>query len=369
MDRPHIHFDFETRSTKDLKHCGPEVYAKDPYTDVLCMAYCFDDGPIELWKLGDPAPVDLLMAVDSGASMIAHNAAFEHAIWTHVCVKKYGWPPLLLEQLYCTMTFAYSMGLPGSLENAAKALGLTQEKDMAGNRVMLQLARPRFFDKDGKPHFWHEDQESSEKKKEWVRDKYRAMYEYCVQDVEVERLVYERCLVLSPIERETWLLDQKINNRGVQVDIESAKKAIAMIELEKRILDKEMQDVSNGRIASTSAVSQIKLYLEEEGLGKIDSIDKASLEALLSRKDLAPDCRKVLELRKRGSKTSTSKLQAMIKGASDDGRVRGCFQYYGAPSTGRWAGRRIQLHNLPRPTLKQRDINNIFEILGRAELD
>jgi len=123
-----IHLDFETRSTVDLRKTGAHIYAEDKTTDVLCAAYRFDDGQIFLWKYGDPKPHSLIAGIEKGFIVVAHNAAFEHAIWNGVCVKKYGWPHLPLTQMDCTMIRSYAMGLPGTLENASKAVGIKDKK-------------------------------------------------------------------------------------------------------------------------------------------------------------------------------------------------------------------------------------------------
>lgn len=140
------HIDFETYSPVDLKSAGLHNYATNPFTGVHCLGYCFDDGPVELFNFHSERMAEdhpLLLHVAGGGEVVAHNAAFEFAIWNNVCVPKYGWPLLKLEQLRCTMAQAYAMALPGSLKEAALALGIDQQKDMAGQRVMMQLAKPK----------------------------------------------------------------------------------------------------------------------------------------------------------------------------------------------------------------------------------
>lgn len=140
------HIDFETYSPVDLKSAGLHNYAINPFTGVHCLGYCFDDSDVELFDFHNERMAEdhpLLLHVASGGEVVAHNAAFEFAIWNNVCVRKYGWPLLRLEQMRCTMAQAYAMALPGSLKEAALALGIDQQKDMVGARVMMQLAKPK----------------------------------------------------------------------------------------------------------------------------------------------------------------------------------------------------------------------------------
>lgn len=346
--------DFETQSAVDLGKCGVDVYASHPSTEVLCAASCENEGPIEIWKVGESAPIDLLMAVASGEMIVCHNVAFELAIWNQVCVPKYGWPPLKPEQCLCTMTMCYAMNLPGALADAAPALGLEIQKDSAGHRVMMQLSQPREI-KEEIITWWT---------KEEFPEKFEILYRYCIQDVEVERAIFKRVMRLSPKEFQIWVLDQKINARGVQVDLVAVKTAIELVEAEKERLNAEMKIASGGGIGTFTAVGQIQGYLKLHGI-ETESIDKASILELLERK-LPEDVRRVLEIRREGSKASTAKLEAMIKGVSKDGRLKGMFQYHGAGATGRFSGRRVMLHNLPRQKISQMDIEEVFGLLRSA---
>jgi hypothetical protein len=139
----YLFLDFETRSHIDLPKCGADVYARADGTDVLCLGYAFDEGDVSLWKQGDDFPLDVLAHIESGGSVVAHNAVFEYLIWNHVFHVRRGFPELKPEQLIDTMAMCYSMALPGALGNAAPALGLHHTKDMTGQRVMLKLSTPR----------------------------------------------------------------------------------------------------------------------------------------------------------------------------------------------------------------------------------
>lgn len=348
----HLFLDFETRSTVDLKKAGLDVYARHPTTDVMCVGWAYGDEPVEVFdrETAQRGQYDLLNFVMDGVTVIAHNAPFELAIWNEVMVPRYGWPTLKPEQVVCTMAMAYAMALPGSLEKAAAAVGIDQQKDMAGNRIMLQLAKPRAIKEDGTIVWWNDPA------------KLEKLYAYCKQDVKVERELYKRLVPLSDQERKIWLLDYRINQRGVAVDRQAVEAAIKIVEAEKRRLDKAMRDVTGNSVVSCSAISQLTDWLRWKGV-KADGVAKADVVDLLEQDDLPSECRQALLLRQEAAKSSTAKLEAMTKGVCDDGRMRGLFQYHGA-ATGRWAGRRVQLQNLPRPKLGQKEIEDVFEILG-----
>lgn len=352
-----IHLDFETRSTVDLRACGAYVYAEDPTTEIMCMVYAFNDEHPSLWLPGEKPPQRLLSAMYD-ALFYAHNAAFERLIWREICVKRLGWPAIRLDQWRCTMTHCYAMGLPGSLANAARACQLPMEKDEKGARVMKQLAKPRSFRADGSPTWWTEEE---------YPEKYAALYSYCLRDVEVERLLTRVLPPLSASEQRIWEMDQRINDRGVRVDEKNVRVALALIEAESKRLTKRIKELTGGAVSTPNAVGQIRDWLEFECAIETPSLDKADVGELLDRPDLPPRAREVLEVRKEAAKASTRKLKAMLNRVSRDGRIRGMFQYHGA-HTGRWAGRGVQLHNLPRPSMKQYEIENVFDILDGVKL-
>jgi DNA polymerase len=333
-----LHIDFETRSTVDLKTAGAHAYADDPSTDVWCMAYVQGDAEIGLWSGGASILPPIVNGhVKRGGIVVAHNAAFELAIWNRLMVPRYGWPPLDPRQVRCTMAMAYAMSLPGSLENAAAAVGLDIGKDMQGRKLMMQMARPRSVMNDGTLVWW--DDEARRER----------LYAYCRQDVEVERQLEKRLLALVPSEQELWTLDQTINDRGVRVDLATIDKMLRAVEMEKKRLDGRMAKATGGRVTSCNQVAELTSWIVEQGV-VVDGLAKADVTALLDRADLPPAVREALRLRREGAKSSVAKLKAMRLGACADGRVRGLFQFHAA-STGRWGGRRIQPQNFPRPEL------------------
>lgn len=402
-----LHVDFETRSTVDLKKAGLDVYAKHRDTDVWCMAFALDDGPVELQTPTEPLLDDIGLDpfffdfVRTGGTVVAHNAAFELAIWNSIMVPRYGWPELKPEQVVCTMAMAYAMALPGSLENAAAAVGLDVRKDMAGRRVMMQLSRPKEIEVcpdcvngvqpkgghegttrwfcltcggDWQRPVWHDDPAKLEK-----------LYAYCKQDVEVERQLHKRLLELSAAERKVWQLDYAINQRGVQIDIPAVRKAIEIVEAEQARLNEQMRKVTNNAVATCQAVSQLGDWIRWQGVdmpgvAKADVIDALRVddtplapwnnELKEPRKPLPPVVRQALLLRQEAAKSSTAKLTAMVEATSADGRLRNMHQYHGA-STGRWAGRRVQVHNLPRyrAGIKPGDVERMIDMLSTGRRD
>jgi len=351
-----LHIDFETRSTVDLRKTGAEIYANDDSTDVVCMGYAFGDEPVELWTPADPAPMDVLLHISRGDKFVAHNAVFELLIWAGVGKKKYGWPEIKIQQATCTMVMAYAMALPGNLENAAKAVGMKQEKDMKGNRVMLQLSKPRKVEPDGTVIWWTDPQ------------KFARVYDYCKQDVSVERELYKRLLPLSTTETKYWHMDFAINQRGVKLDVAAAEKALIIIESEKERLNNKIREISDNGIATTTANGQFKDWLNFKGV-HCTGVAKADVTFMLNKKTLPPECREALLLRQEAAKSSTAKVPKMLESASPiDGRIRGIFQFTAA-TTGRWAGRRIQPQNFPRPSISQEMINAILDDFNPLTID
>lgn len=349
------HIDFETGSPCDLKRAGLANYARHPCTKVHCLAVGFGDEPVGLafpagaTESGQELQRRLLDHVAGGGLVYAHNAAFELAIWNCIMVPRYGWPVLKPEQVRCTMAMAYAMALPGALEDVAPALGIEQRKDAAGKRIMLQLCQPRG---DGKLWSYAE-----------APEKFEKLYVYCCQDVEVERAIHKRLLELSPSEQKLWVLDQTINDRGVRVDLPAIEKAIRLVDSEKARLDGEMCHVTGNVVKACTEVAQIVKWARYQGVD-LTGLAKADVNEALDREDLPEPVRRALHLRKEAAKSSTAKLTAMRDRAGKDGRVRGIHQYHGA-STGRWAGRGIQLQNYPRPRkeMAQDMIEDVIEHL------
>lgn len=340
MGNDTLFLDFETQSSVDIKKCGADVYARDPSTKVLCCGFAFNEEPAQI---ASPSNIERIKDhLYGGGKVIAHNAHFEWLILNYV------WTiPVPITQFKCTMAMSFAMSLPGSLENAAAAVGLDSQKDLKGRRVMLQLSTPKI---DGT--FWRQDE---------VPEKFKQLFEYCKTDVEVERKLFKKLLPLSKSEEELWFLDHTINQRGVKTNQKALATAQSLLEERKQILDKKIRKLTSNQVASCSAVSQLTDWLKDQGV-ECDGVAKADLDSLLKQKDLSPVVREVLEIRRSAAKSSTAKISSLILGADKDERIRGLFQYHGA-ATGRWAGRRTQLQNLPRSKISHEQLEGFFKIL------
>jgi DNA polymerase len=348
----------ESRSPVNLKKTGAYVYFDHPDTDLWCAAYAFDDEPVQLWTPGEPCPPDLEEHIASGGRLVAHNASFERLAFSKILGPRYGWPVPKLRQWYCTMAMALAQALPAGLEDACAVTQTAVQKDEKGSRVMKQMAKPRRPRKDepGDKLLWWDD-----------AARLNTLYEYCKTDVEAERLLEKKLRPLSDFEQHIWWLDQEINDRGVAVDVELCNAALKIVDEQRERLDREMRDITNGEIAGTGAVNQIKAYLRDfENLDVGESLAKDTVVELLIRADLSLTARRILELRQEGSKTSVAKIDALLNGTQADGRSRGLLQYHAA-STGRWGGRRFQPQNIKRPQID--DVNTAIDIVRTGNLD
>ena len=362
-NEPHLHLDFETRSAHDLKTYGAWNYSKHHTTDIICMAYSFGE-EVKLWTFEDcDFPNEVIHHVRKKYSVIAHNAQFEYSMWNNCLVKLGGFiPHLSLDQTFCTMSYAYAMSLPGALEDAAKVMNLKAQKNMEGHRIMMQLSRPRTKD----PLTWWElnAPKDKEKDRQIIREKYDKLYAYCRDDVRVEMELEKKLMKLNQVERKVWVLDQKINERGIKVDVSLLNVALQVADFEKNRMSREVREITDGQVSSLNATFALHRWIKDQGV-EFTSLDKESIVSLM-KEDLPYDVKRVLELRQLGGKSSTAKLEAMIDFSDpEDSRVRHSFQYHAA-STGRWGGRKIQPQNFPRPTMTQDSIDNVFEMLANS---
>jgi DNA polymerase len=329
------HVDFETRSSTDIA-TGVHRYCEDPNTDVLLAAYAFGDEPVALWRRGESCPERIRAHVEAGGRFVAHNCSFEATVWRAIMGPKHGWPVPSPEQWDCTAARAAAMGLPRDLAGAAVALGLAVEKDAAGQRLMKQMCKPRRLDLDGSPVWWEDE------------DRLRRLAEYCMQDVQVERVLAGQLPPLSEVERRIFLLDYKINARGICVDLDLVEAASAVVDARLATLTGRICALTDGQVPTVTQMPKLRTWLREQGLVDIEALDKAALTVLLSRADLPENVREVLGLRAEAAKSSTAKLKAYRDYAGSDGRLRDNLLYLGASRTGRFSGKGAQIQNLPR---------------------
>ena len=358
-----LFIDFETYSECSLDDCGAYVYANHPSTDLLSMSYCFGhDGEIHNYKHleGDTLPNDVRQHVENGGIISAHNAFFDYCIWQYVCVPKHGWPSSKLEQWEDTMAKAASHSLPLSLEKCADAMRLDVKKDTISGRILNKLARPQYT-KDGRM-FRHYPSDSP--------DSYKTLYIYNDRDVAVARLIDKRIPDLSPEEWKIWFFTQRINHRGIYVDVESIKEILPRVEKEKEQFNARATEITKGVITKITQVQRIKKYANAKGVD-LPNTQKETLEHYLTVRsnELPEEVREILEMRLMGGKSSTGKYEAMLKSAHCDQRVRGTLVYCGAIKTGRWAGRQVQPHNFPKPTVKYESIEELIDDLRNSPRD
>lgn len=339
--------DFETRSTVDLRKCGVYVYAQNPYTDVWCLAFkAPGDKDVSLWQ-----PEDALLDTDvhrrlhdiaaSGCGCRAWNAAFERTIWREIMVKRYGFSEIATERWVCTAAEAAALSLPRALENAARVLGVSEQKDLEGSRLMLQMARPRNSAKlkNGtatEPTWWTD------------AEKRERLGRYCMQDVRTELAVAERIRRLTASEREAYLLDQRINDRGIMIDLPLIKTMQHMSAVAVDKTNNELRAWTKGKVDKVTKPKDIVAWLNELQFDEDEvlSIAKDKIETLLASDKLPDAAREVLKLRVEAGKSSVSKLKRMVEFACKDLRMRGLLLFHGA-GTGRWSGKGPQIQNFP----------------------
>lgn len=336
-----VFIDFETFSEVPLKDCGAWRYAQDPSTEVLCCAYSIDRGPIKLWTLNDDDPEDLLDAVESGATVWAHNASFEYVIWNYTQTH---WPKLKIDQIRCSMALVAYHSFPQSLDKAGEAVGANTQKDKEGARLIRKFCTPRKPSKNN-PNtriYPHDD----------AKD-FKALCDYCVTDVATEMAIHDK-LPLSKLpekEQEIFEVNLRLNDRGIRVDVETVKHIINLASQYGEVLEAKADKIMGGRGLRTSQRSEVMQWAASQGF-ELENYQAPYIRELLKRNDLPENVYQVLEIREALAKTSVTKYNKMIVSAGLDGKVRGTTAYYGAARTGRFAGRLLQVQNLPRGTIK-----------------
>lgn len=350
---PILHIDFETRSTVDLRKTGVYPYAVHTDTDVWCAAYAVDDGEVKVWTPDMLTPDEIKIAIMFEWDIMAHNAQFERVIWAGVLSPRYGWPIPDLRQWRCTMAMAYAMALPGSLADAAAAVGLEHDKDAAGQRLMLQMCKPR-SEKKGVATWWDDD------------TRINRLIAYCVQDVIVERALFARLMPLRKWEQELWWIDQEINENGISLDLITVDAAQNVVDAMTAGLDEEMRIATGGVVQACSNVAQLTGWLRGKGLD-VATLAKSTLPSYLEDESIPEEVRYVIGLRYDAAKASNAKLKAMRNVVGSDSRARGLFQYHGA-ATGRWSGRLIQTQNMPRGDLKQKEVEHAVSLIVAGEV-
>ena len=338
-----LSIDLETYSDQPLAKTGVYRYVESPDFEILLFAYSVDGGPVQQIDLacGEKIPSEILCALeDDKVTKWAFNANFER-----ICLSRFlGYPTggyLEPDSWKCSMVWAAYMGLPLSLEGVGAVLGLEKQKLTEGKDLIKYFCQPCAPTKS--------NGQRTRNLPEHAADKWLAFKRYNIRDVETEMSIQAR-LSKYPVPDSVWEeyhLDQEINDRGVGLDMKLVRQAIQMDGRSRSELTQAMKELTS--LDNPNSVQQMKQWLADNGL-ETDTLGKKAVAELL--KTAPPELQKVLTLRQQLAKSSVKKYQVMETAVCADGRARGMFQFYGANRTGRWAGRIIQMQNLPQNHLE-----------------
>jgi len=327
-----IWLDFETRSECDLKTAGVYNYARHPSTQVLCMSWAYNDEPVETWRPGK-APPNWLMRSWDNIQIRAHNAAFERLIFWHVLKIQ-----IPLERFYCTATQARANCAPGSLEDMARFAGSDMRKDHRGNYLVRKLCIPPFSDD--------------------VR-LMQELIEYCEQDVRTMRAASKAMRELTDDELADYHINERINDRGVLVDVPLCQAAVRFAADELQEIERIVREVTNGEITSVRSPKMrqwvqdrvgpaaLKL-MERDDKYSIDKTARANLLAMDDPEEVPPDVADVIQCADDLWASSVAKFKRLFDLAGEDHRVRGAFVFAGGSATGRASSYGAQVHNFTR---------------------
>ena len=347
-----VHIDIETRSFLDLIDRGTYVYADPRFTDILFFCYALGDGEIKRWRPWcEPMPEDLAgYFADDSILFAAHNAQFERLLLNRVG-PKYGIPPTPIQKWYCTLYQMSVNNIPESLANAGRALHAAAQKDARGKQLIKMLSHP---DDDGT---WNEDPEL-----------YQEFEDYCVQDVETERGIASLTRMVTMPELLDYWACEVINDRGIKIDRALASKAVTLTDAIAADAEDQIEQLTGGDVLKPRGVKLTNWVYERvddtgkkfmtkqvknKETGKFENkttLDKNAREGLIGYEGLQGTLREVVELAESVGSGSVKKFNAMLRGMEEDDRVRGAYGCSGAPATGRYSARRVQMHNFSRDT-------------------
>lgn len=351
-----LYIDLETFSSVNIKTSGAYKYFDSIDFEILILCYAINDGPVKTVDLaaGDSYPKEFLTAYNDPKTMnFAQNANFERNAFKAVGMDQ----PIY--QWHCTAVKSSCCGLPRSLDQVSAALKLEEKGKLATGKALI-----RFFSCPIKPtasnggrvrNFWHHDLEKWEQYKK-----------YCANDVEAEREIEKRLrkYTTTADERLLYIIDQEINDRGIKIDTNFAQNAIEINAIAGGIVLKELKEITE--LENPNSPAQLKQWLSLAMKKEITSLAKKDLGLMLDETD-AGDVLEVLQLRKKGAKTSIKKYSAMLNCVCDNSRAHGLFEFCAAGRTGRWAGRLIQLQNLPQNHLS--DLDYMHELVSNNDYD
>ena len=346
--------DIESFSDVDLVKCGVYAYADSPAFEILLFAYSFDGGETQIIDLaqGEKRPAEVEEAIfDVSVTKTAYNANFERT-----CLSKYFGRYIPPESWHCSAVQAAMLALPRSLEDVGRVLGLDEQKMKEGKELI------RYFCVPCKP-----TKANGGRTRNLPRhapEKWELFKTYCKRDVDVEKSI-RRKLHNFPIpesEMELYRLDQRINDRGVLVDMGLVEQAIACERLHKEVVTKRAYELTG--LENPNSVAQLKGWLGDKGM-EAESLSKKAVADMIAETD--GEVEELLRLRLMLAKTSVKKYEAIERSACSDGRVHGMLMFYGANRSGRWSGKNVQLHNLPKNYLPDLELARELVKQGRFE--
>lgn len=351
-----LEIDIETFSSVDIASCGLHKYAEADDFTILLFAFACDDKPVQIvdFASGETLPERIFQALtDTTILKTAFNAAFER-----ICISRYFGIDLPTSQWECTMIRSAMLGLPLSLAQVGKVLDLEDQKMIEGKSLI------KYFSCPCKPTKTNAGRVRN--MPEHAPDKWATFKRYCIRDVEVERAIRNKTKNFSipEFERKLYLIDQRINDRGVLVDMDFVRHAIHMDTLYKSRLNVEAAELSG--LDNPNSVAQLKTWLEKEIGNEVTTLSKKDIPDLLKISN-NETVERMLCIRQEMAKTSTKKYEAMEKAVCNDGRIRGLLQFHGASRTGRWAGRLVQVQNLPQNHLD--DLDTARTLVKEGDLD
>lgn len=343
-----IFLDTETFCETPINN-GTHRYAEG--AEIIMWQWAVGDGPVEI-RDGDEDISDLLALLeDESYEVVIHNSAFDRNVIRHATGIV-----IPVERVFDTMVCAMAHSLPGSLSTVGTILGVAQDKakDKEGRTWIALFCKP---------------QPKGRKIRRATRSthpiEWQRFRDYGGLDIEAMREIYKKLPRWNyrGAERELWALDQKINERGVMLDIDLAHAAIRASERAQKQLAKQAHDMTSGAVTSANQRDRmLEHILEEYGIALAD-LKGSTIEKTLADVDMPFELKELLMVRVEASRTSVSKYKRVISGSSSDGRMRGTAAFCGALRTGRWAGRLLQLQNCPRPTIKNKEIDLWIEAL------
>lgn len=346
--------DIETYSDVDLISCGVYKYSSSPHFEILLIAYSVDDEEtvcIDVANGEEPPKEFMEMLLDDTVTKTAFNANFER-----ICFSNYYQHSFRPEAWRCTAVQAAMLALPLSLEGVGAVFGLDKQKMTEGKELIKYFCSPCKATKSNGGRTRNLPKDAPEK--------WRQFKTYCIRDVDVEKQIRQR-LAKFPIpkrEQEIYCLDQRINDRGIMVDRNLVNHAVACDLLYKETATARAYELTG--LENPNSVSQLKFWLKEKGL-EVDSLAKDTVKDLSMKAE--GDVQEVLKLRLATSKTSVKKYEAIDRSVCAENRVHGLLQFYGANRTGRWAGRLVQIHNLPQNHLPDLELARALVSEGRYE--